>query len=378
MTTSPAISRPSTNSTRRAGPPLAAASTRSIAPFSTTSMPARSSASSSGAWSSGATLCGQNTCSVAIRITRWPLAAMAWATSSPRMSPPSMIAVPPSGSASAVASAAAVGAEAVEQWRVLGQARRQIAAAAARDQQRVVGDLLAMREHEHPAPRVDLDHPALAPHRDPVVLVDIPADRPGIAPVALALEHLRQLVAVVEQQAADRDDGDAVVGIALAQHGGGAVAGDAVADDHVVVVCRHLGNGPTRLIARADAPAARLALAMTRTTPTPALPDEGGGGQARRGQVALPPCGGESGVGGAPLLALQRLTHIPTHGRNRVMALGSHVLIEDLVLGDRDAVRRADHVAGAAADALVVVDPDRADLVPLVASPAARRSCRRP
>src|SRR5918995_2025600 len=43
----------------------------------------------------------------------------------------------------------------------------------------------------------------------------------------------------------------------------------------------------------------------------------------------------------------------------------SHVLVEDFVLGDRNAFGRTDHVAGAAADALVVVDPDGADLVPL-------------
>src|SRR5262245_36254088 len=43
----------------------------------------------------------------------------------------------------------------------------------------------------------------------------------------------------------------------------------------------------------------------------------------------------------------------------------SHVLIEDFVLGDGDAFGRTDHVAGAAADAFVVVDPDCADLVPL-------------
>ena len=106
MTTSPAISRPSLSVTRRAGPPLAAASTRSIAPFCTTSMPTPSSAPNSAAWSSGATLCGQNTCSLVIRITRRPVPAMAWAMSIPRMSPPSRIAVPPSGKAAAVVSAA--------------------------------------------------------------------------------------------------------------------------------------------------------------------------------------------------------------------------------------------------------------------------------
>src|SRR5918996_20780 len=47
-------------------------------------------------------------------------------------------------------------------------------------------------------------------------------------------------------------------------------------------------------------------------------------------------------------------------------ATASHVLVEDFVLGDRDAFGRTDHVAGAAADALVVVDPDGADLVPLI------------
>src|SRR5918994_2755399 len=46
-------------------------------------------------------------------------------------------------------------------------------------------------------------------------------------------------------------------------------------------------------------------------------------------------------------------------------ATASHVLVEDFVLGNRDAFGRTDHVAGAAADALVVVDPDGADLVPL-------------
>src|SRR5512132_1464040 len=49
----------------------------------------------------------------------------------------------------------------------------------------------------------------------------------------------------------------------------------------------------------------------------------------------------------------------------RPVPIRSDVLVEDLVFGDRDAARRADHVAGAAADALVVVDPDRPDPVPL-------------
>ena len=108
---------------------------------------------------------------------------------------------------------------------VVGERRRQVAGSAARDQQVIVNDLLAVREHEGPAGRVDLGDPAFAPNRDPVVLVVGGGIEQIVAPVALALEDLRQLVAIVEQERADRDDRDAVVRIELAQHGGGAVAG---------------------------------------------------------------------------------------------------------------------------------------------------------
>src|SRR5918996_2810051 len=59
------------------------------------------------------------------------------------------------------------------------------------------------------------------------------------------------------------------------------------------------------------------------------------------------------------------LPMIPWRRSGAIPPMALHVLVENFVLGDRDAFGRTDHVAGAAPDALVVVDPDRADAVPL-------------
>ena len=210
-------------------------------------MPARPSASNSGGRSASSTLCGEKVCSLghqdhAMAARRHGLGDV---------DAEDVAAQHDRGAALRQRigrrERAAVSREAVEQRAELGERRRQVAAAAARDQQLVVADLLAVREDQHAPGRVDLGHPAFAPHGDPALLVVLRRVDQIVAPVALALEHLRQLVAVVEQQPADRDDRDPDVGIALAQHGRRLVAGDAVADDHVVLLCRHPALAPLRL-----------------------------------------------------------------------------------------------------------------------------------
>jgi hypothetical protein len=82
--------------------------------------------------------------------------------------------------------------------------------------------------------RIDPGDAAAAPHLDAVSLVVLGRIGKELAPVAMPAEHLGQVVAVVEEQAGQRQDGDAGIGLAFAQGLGGLAAGHAAADDDVV------------------------------------------------------------------------------------------------------------------------------------------------